>query len=316
MRAYQALVDPIVREISANARALGFQPGGGEGWLQNIPGIVRSIDPLDPSLQVFGSEFREGLNALQQAAISGQLTDTLEQLRKRDRMAAAATQESMPASMTRAQVAWEIATDIFSATRRGAAGGMLASGMYLGTPVPLPSMATRYMGVNVITHLLIAATGVGVQNAIRSMTGPGWRAMGEALRAQLRNTLRMKPIDAVRERPLDEVVFERNGVPWTWGQLKASMEQRNIWQSQGSVEFQQAWGREVEREAHLTAEGLPTGPMRDFFRRMNIAQTGYAQYIANAFDRAFRQNMYAHALASGMPEGQAAQLARLSPSGA
>ena len=136
-------------------------------------------------------------------------------------------------------------------------------------------------------------------------------ALGDKLVDAVSRLVGDKLVDAVSPRAVDDVVFtSETGRKWTWGELQDAMERNNIMMTRGSLEFQSSWMRDVLREARLTAEGQPVGVFRHFLRTVDPLRTNIFQYVANATDRAFRQNMFASALKAGMTEQQAAQMGR------
>lgn len=311
--AFYTVIAPAVREVLSNARAMGFTPGKGPQSLNNVVHEAASIDPYQPSLLMMGDDYRKALEKLKGAARDGRLIENLEMLRQRDRLRRVRKGERE----LRGENAWEFAKhlvlDVVYSTRTMAASGLLAGGFYTRGPwtIPIPAPNLRYIGMNLLTAPLIALTTVGAAGALKAARGVGWGAQARDVARQVSGLVGGKLVDAVSPRAADDVVFTTvTGRKWTWAELQDAMDRNNIMITRGSVEFQESWMRDVLRDARLTSEGMPAGKFRHFLRTVDPLRTNIFQYIANATDRAFRQNMFASALKEGMTEHQAAQLGR------
>ena len=322
--ALQAFVEPVVQEMQANARSLGWAPDL-EATRKNIVTAVDQISPQDPRFAMAGQDFVAALGKLQAASKDGKLAENLEALQRSEKLQRALGGEAGAAGDYVAQVL----LDTLSMPRTVGAAGLLGGGYYIysdpeltgGTPlpVPLPLPNTRYIGTNLLTAPLIAATTLGATGAIRYLRprGGATAQAGEvALQAsaQLPEVLRRPLVDSIGQRPNDlaEVLFRtRTGRDVTRGELAQLMTQHNISLTRGGLEFANNFARDLARDARLTAEGVRAPALRQYLlRNMDPTRTGFWQYAANATDRMFRQNVFATALQEGLPPAQAAQLAR------
>lgn len=320
-KAVGTYVSPIVDEINASMRSAGMIPGQASD-LQNLQRSVQSIDLSDPSLMILGDQWANAMRQLQAAADDGRLAQNIETLQRRDALARGLSKDLPQSERSKAlgEYAMGLAADAATTTRRMAAGGLLGGGLYLGTqeldedtPIPyvVPAPNTRYLGMNLITAPLIALTTVGASGAVRMARGPGVASQARDVAQQI-GTITGKPlVNANRSIPDEAIAFtSRDGRVWTQGELNEAIERNNILISRGQVEFNDAFMSDVMRDARLLQDATPSGPFRDFLRQLDPTRTNVMQYIANATDKAFRENMFASALKEGMPEGQAAQLAR------
>jgi hypothetical protein len=338
--AFNTLVVPVVEEILSNARNLGFTPGTGSKSLNNVVAEVANINPYNPAMLYAGSDYVEALKKLQSAATSGRLVDNLKALNRRDQFAAMkAGKDPQERAKAAGEAAWGILVDAVTTNRTIQAGGLLAGGYYvagqslgddyfLPLPIPVPNM--RYIGMNLLTAPLIALTTVGAAGAIKAARGPGFgthlrdvakqaeailprpsKYLPEHVVDRFVNAIPGKLVDAATPRRPDEIVFtSQTGRRWTWAEFREAADRNNIQITRGSIEFQEAWIRDLMRDARIKADGTPPGKFRQFLRNVDLRRTNFFQYAANATDRAFRENMFASALKEGIPEQQAAQLAR------
>ena len=311
--AFYTVIAPAVREVLSNARAMGFTPGKGPQSLNNVVHEVASINPYQPSILLVGDDYRKALEKLQGAARDGRLIENLEMLRQRDRLRRGRKGERAERGDSRWEFAKHFLLDVAYSTRTLAASGLLAGGFYARGPwaIPVPAPNLRYIGMNLITAPLIALTTVGAAGALKAARGVGWGEQARDVARQVSSLVGHKLVDAVSPRAADDVVFTTaTGRKWTWAELQDAMDRNNIMITRGSVEFQESWMRDVLRDARLTSEGMPAGKFRHFLRSVDPLRTNIFQYMANATDRAFRQNMFASALKEGLTEQQAAQLGR------
>lgn len=322
--AMDEFIVPVVKEMQANSRAYGWTPDL-EATRESIVSLVDNVNPQDPRFVVAGQDFARTVAALKTVSKDGKLAENLEALQKSDRLTRAIRGDTVAASDYATQVLLEALTS----PRTMAASGLLAGGFYLqntgattpdGTPVllPVPLPNTRYIGMNIITAPLIAATTLGATGAIR-MT-PGTVGVTEQA-AQVARQAGAQTLPAFLNRPLfnsltpmppDAVMFEsRLGRQWTRAEFEQAVADHNINITRGGVEFADSFARDLARDARLTAEGVKSPALRQYLlRNLDPTRTGFWQYFANATDRAFRQNVFASALKEGMPPEQAAQLAR------
>jgi hypothetical protein len=310
---FDVVIAPAVQEVLSNARAMGFTPGIGPRSMSNVVREVADINPFQPSLLLMGDDYIEALNQLKGAARDGRLIENLEMLQQKDRLRKALKGEQA----LRGENAWEFAKNlalkVVYGSRTLAASGMLAGGYYVRGPwrLPVPAPNTRYIGMNLITAPLLALTTVGAAGALKAARGVGWGEQARDVGRQVSGLVGKKLVDAVSPRAADDVVFTTvTGRKWTWAELQAAMDRNNILITRGSLEFQDSWMRDILRDAQLTSKGQPAGKFRHFLRNFDPMRTNIWQYIANATDRAFRQNMFASALKEGLTEHQAAQLGR------
>ena len=320
-KAVGTYVSPIVDEINASMRASGMVPGQAQD-LANLQRSVQNIDLSDPSLTVLGDQWMTTMRALQNAADEGRLAQNIEALRQRDALARGLSKDLPAGERSKAlgDYAAGLAGDVLSTTRRMAAGGLLGGGLYLGAqeldedtaiPYVVPAPNTRYLGMNLITAPLIALTTVGAAGAVKMASGPGVRSQARDVGRQLSNITGKPLVNANQAIPQNATAFTaRDGRVWTKGELDDAIERNNILISRGQVEFNDAFMADVMRDAKLLQDATPAGPFRNWLRQLDPTRTNLMQYVANATDKAFRENMFASALREGMPEEQAAQLAR------
>ena len=314
---FNTTIAPIVDEVTANARAMGIRPQLGKGAITNAVSLTRSLDPYDDAVMVLGPDMTEMVENLKKSAISGQLADNLEQLRRRDQYVQAARGKD---AYSIARYALSLIADASTMSRRVVGGGMLGAGVYVGVtniagqevPLAIPMPNTRYIGMNALTAPIIALTTVGMNNAIKSYgRTTGFRGQGRDVARQLSTIVNRPLVDAVSSRPPSTVVFKTDaGRDVTYGQLRTMIERNNLGSSRGQVEFTDALVRDALRDARLMADGLPTPEFRQFARQFDPSRTNIAQYFANATDKALRENLFASAIQRGMTEAQAANLAR------
>ena len=310
---FDVVVAPAVEEVLANARTMGFTPGVGKGSAANVVKEAATINPYQPSMLLMGDEYIAALEKLKGAARDGRLIENLDMLRQRDRLRKATKGERA----ARGDSAWEFAKHLILSVVYGsrtlAASGLLAGGYYARGPgrLPVPAPNTRYIGTNLLTAPLLALTTVGAVAAVKAARGVGWGDQARDVARQVSGLVGRKLVDATSARAPDEVVFTTvTGRKWTWAELQNAMDRNNILITRGSLEFQDSWMRDILRDAKLTARGTEAGAFRQFLRNFDPTRTNIFQYIANATDRAFRQNMFASALKEGLTEHQAAQLGR------
>jgi len=322
--AVDEFIEPTVTEMQANARAYGWTPDL-DATREGIVTLVDQVNPMDPRFAVAGQDFVDAVSGLQAASKDGKLAENLDALQKSDRLARALKGDRRAAG----EYALQVASEALTTPRTMAAAGLLAGGYYLqntgattpdGTPIvlPVPLPNTRYIGTNLITAPLIAATTLGTTGAIRLMPGTTGvtRQAGEVARqagAQALPAFLNRPLfNSLEASAPDAVMFEsRLGRQWTRGEFEQAVADHNINITRGGVEFANAFAQDLARDARLTAEGVKAPALRQYLlRNLDPTRTGFWQYFANATDRAFRQNVFASALKEGMPPEQAAQLAR------
>jgi hypothetical protein len=319
---FLSMAMPIVDEVATNASAMGFVPQNVANARTNAVATAANLDPAHPAYLLYGPDYINAVEELRNAASTGRLAENLDALRKRDlfkQVTSGGTADE------RAQAAWELAvgaiTDSWATSRTVAASGLLAGGFYLGTvggegddpgvPVVLPAPNTRYMGMNILTAPVIALATVGGAGALRSLRGPGLDSQSRDVARQLGSLTGRPLVDAVSPRPPQTVVFTSDtGRQWTYGELRAALERNNVQTTRGQVEFTESFIADLKRDARLTSKGDAVGTFRQFLRTFDPRRTNLPQYVANASDRVFRENTFANALKAGMPEEQAAALAR------
>ena len=344
---FRTHIAPIVDEMNSNARYMGSAPGYTDADFDNIQRRILDMDVANPRIAMIGEEYGKTIEALQAQIRAGKLTESIDQLKRRDALARAlGAQEPEERSAARAQLAILMLDRLASMSRRAAAAGMLAGGYYLspmvfgqraqteeqeGSPgfmvpspeslIPLPNL--RYIGMNLMTAPLIALATVGAPNAIRMLSGRGLmsqaRQVGRQTASMVPTFIRDKLPD-IKRRPLPNVAqpkpgstvefVDKNGRAWTHFEVQEAIKRNNIMLSRGQAEFNESFMAEVMRDAKLLADGTPVGPFRDFLRQIDPTKTNIYQYIANATDKVFRENMFAAGLREGLTEDQAAALAR------
>ena len=320
---YGTVAVPIVDEVVASAKSMGFTPGNLDAQQAHAVSAANNLDGADPTYLLYGQDFSNAVVELQEAAQTGRLAGNMDVLRQRDLLLDART-GGTPTS--RSKSAFAYATNLISNTwatgRTMAASGMLAGGFYAGVihlgegddggvPVVLPAPNTRYMGMNLLTAPLIALTTVGARGSLRALSGPGLRSQSRDVARQMRAIAGRPLVDAVSPRPPSSVIFTTDtGRQWTFGELRSALERNNVQTTRGQVEFTEAFTRDLKRDAGVLSSGAPAGQLRQFLRNFDPRRTNLPQYVANATDRVFRENTFASALRAGMPEEQAAALAR------
>jgi hypothetical protein len=344
---FKTHVAPIVDEMNANARHMGAAPGYTAGDFDNLQRRILDMDVANPRIAMIGEEYGKTIETLQAQIRSGKLTESIDQLKRRDALARAlGAAEPEDRASARADLAALMIDRLLSVSRRAAAGGMLATGYYLSPMIigqraetaeqegsagilvpkpqsllPMPNM--RYLGMNLLTAPLIALATVGAPNAIRMLSGRGLlsqaRQVGRQTASMLPTFIRDK-IPDIKRRPLPNVAqpkpattvefVDNNGRAWTHGEVQEAMSRNNIMLTRGQAEFNESFMAEVMRDAKLLADGTPVGAFRDFLRQIDPTKTSIFQYIANATDKVFRENMFAAGLREGLTEDQAAALAR------
>jgi len=299
--AFRTYVSPIVDEMNANMRAAGFKPSVSKQSLTNLVRATQSIDPYDESVMLLGPEMVEALENLRNSSRTGQLLQNLETLRQRDRAVRALRGEPTQG----AAYAGNLILDALSLTRRTAAGGLLAAG---AIPIPI----SRYMGMNATTAPAIAVTTVGAANAVRAYSATeGFTSQARDVARQLSMITGRPLVDAVSPRPLTDMMgVTETGQKMTYGEMRRKIARNNLGSSRGAVEFTGAFNAELVRASKLLADGAPTPQLRQFLRQFDPRRTQQLQYMANATDIALRENVFATAIMRGMPEAQAAALAR------
>jgi len=317
--AMESFVLPVVHEAQANTRAWGWSPDL-ERTREDMLLFVNSLNPNDPRYAVAGQDFVRQVGELQAASADGKLASNLDTLMRADKLTRAMAGDIG----ARNEYIVDTIQQVFTLPRTLAAGGMLAGGYYLyptedGLPVPIPAPNTRYLGMNISTLPFILATTLGAGTAIRfapGMLGPRTQAaeVTRQIAAQAPEFMRRPLVDTLSSGAAEDVLFRSDtGREWTRAEFFAAVDRNSINISRGGLEFAEAYGRELLRDARLTAEGMKAGPLRQYLlRNLDPTRTGIFQYIANATDKAVRQNVFASALKAGMPEEQAAQLARSS----
>ncbi len=314
--AWGTFIGPALQELSNNARAMGFLPSNIEASMANAVAQAADLDPTNPAIQLLGKDFAKAVGELQNAASDGRLASNLESLRKGDLLRTAMRGGTVKErSAAAAELVMSTVLGAWSTSRTVAATGLLGAGLYVhtvyGFPIPIPAPNTRYIGMNLITAPIIALTTVGGYNAVRAMRGVGVRREGADVLAQLGSMFNRPLVNAVSEVPPETVVFtSKTGKVWTKAELDRAMRRNNILITRGSIEYNDAFLADLRRDTKVLSDALPAGKFRQFARNFDPTRTNIAQYVANATDKAFRQNMFATALQDGLPEAQAASLAR------
>lgn len=321
--ALESFVLPAAAEMQANLRAAGWTPDAAQAR-RDIGILVDSMNPMDPRFATAGQDFVKAVESLKAASRDGRLADTLDELQRADKLKRAFAGEGGEAVKGSAALEYVLSSllDSVRISRVAAASSLLAGGYYItfpddDIPVPVPAPNTRYLGVNLLTAPLIAATTLGTMGAIRLLPGvpefSGRQAqMLEAGRQVLPDFLRRPLVDTVTPGAESDILFTTSaGRRWTRAEFQDAIERNSINITRGGAEFFDQYARELARDARLTAEGVQAAPLRQYLlRNIDPTRTGAFQYVANATDRAFRQNVFASALKSGMTEDQAAQLSR------
>lgn len=318
-----SVIQPLVNEATANARAMGFVPERMDAAQANLIATASDLDAADPSLLLFGTDFIEAVAELQKASMTGRLAENMDALKRRDLLSQAtkggsAKQKSQAAAMYAAN----LVANTWAAGRTMAASGLLAGGFYVGglklteddddfVPFIIPSANTRYLGMNTLSVPIIALATVGARGAFRAMRGPGLAAQTTDVAKQLASMVGREMPDLLTPRDPKTVLFVSDtGREWTHQEFQAAVRRNNIQTTRGSVEFTDAYVRDLKRDAAILSSGQPAGKLRNFLRTFDPLRTNIPQYVANATDKVFRYNAFAKALAAGMPEEQAAALAR------
>ena len=327
---FNTTIAPIVDEVTANMRAAGFKPQLGKGDLTNMATLARSLDPYDDAVMVLGPDMSEAIAELQASARSGQLAKNLEQLRRRDELTQAMRGKRKTDLL---KVGVSYLSDASALSRRAVASGLLGGGVYVGVanfgsdelrtqmqeaigieglPVVLPMPNSRYIGMNALTAPIIAFTTVGMNKAVKAYRpAGGYSRQARDVARQLSTILNKPLVNANSNVPLDSVRFVSDtGRTWTQGEVLSAIKRNNLGSSRGQVEYTEAFVQEAQRDIRLMADGLPTPELRQFARQFDPTRTNIAQYVANASDKALRENIFVTALREGLPEAQAAQLAR------
>lgn len=325
--AIESFVLPAAQEMQQNLRAYGWAPDLASSR-QDLVTLVGNVDMADPRFVLAGQDFVEDLSKLRVQAMNGELAEKLDTLQRSDLLARAMGGNGNAAG----QYVMTVVSDALTLPRTLAAGGLLAGGLYAQplfddssfvVPIPLPN--TRYLGVNIMTAPFIAATSLGTMGALRVMTDVGGdvgmlgareqaRQSGRQVAAQAPDFLSRPLVNTLQPGTPTDVLFSSvTGKQWTRTEFFDAVERNSLNLSMGGVEFADAYARDLARDARLTAEGIKAGPLRQYvLRNIDPTRTGIYQYIANSMDRAVRQNVFATALKNGMPEEQAAALARAS----
>jgi hypothetical protein len=327
---FNTTIAPIVDEVTANMRAAGFKPQLGKGDLTNMATLARSLDPYDDAVMVLGPDMSEAIAELQASSRSGQLAKNLEQLRRRDELTQAMRGGR---KIDYLKVAASYVSDASALSRRAVASGLLGGGVYVGVanfgsdelrtqmqeaigieglPVVLPMPNSRYIGMNALTAPIIAFTTVGMNKAVKAYRpAGGYSRQARDVGRQLSTILNKPLVNANSSVPLESVRFVSDtGRTWTQGEVLSAINRNNLGSSRGQVEYTEAFVQEAQRDIRLMADGLPTPELRQFARQFDPTRTNIAQYVANASDKALRENIFVTALRDGLPEAQAAQLAR------
>ena len=306
-RAYTTFVQPIVEDMQSVRASMGYKPNVTKNDLFNLQRELEVVDPTSVRLGLFGQLWGDTLKELQAASDSGKLAQNVDNLRRRE-LAAKAFDKDVPLAErqeARTQASVEALRTFLVTRRRIAASGALAG----GAPIPLP--LGRYIAPNAVTAPLIAMSTVGPVNAVRMMKGPGYASQMADVEAQLANIIN-KPLTQARSTPNpSEYRFtSRTGKRWTQGEIDEAIKRNNILISRGQMEFNDAFIADVLRDAKLLIDATPAPAFRQHLRQLDPRRTSFFQYVANATDKAFRENMFVSALRQGMTEEQAARMAR------
>lgn len=315
---FNTTIAPIVDELTANMRAAGFKPQLGEGSLSNMTKLANSLDPYSDTVAALGPQMTETVKTLAASSRSGQLAQNLEQLRRRDLLAKTMKGEKGGSYY---KYALALLDDASSLSRRAVASGLLGAGVYVGSaklgedtelPIAVPMPNTRYIGMNMLTAPIIAMTTVGLKNAVRAYSSTeGFTSQSRDVARQLSTVFNRPLVNANADIAPDAVRFvSDSGRTWTQGELQAAIARNNLGSSRGQVEFTDAFLKDLQRDVRLMADGTPTPEFRQFARQFDPTRTNIAQYAANATDKALRENTFVTALQRGLPEAQAAKLAR------
>ena len=326
-QATKTYVAPLVEEMATSHRMMGHTPGAMKGDAGNLQQMAAKMDLNDPALMVLGSQWNEAAAALKESAASGKLARNLEQLKQAERWTTFRSKKLLSAAKagSATSFALHLLSDVATTSRRYAAGGLLGGGLYLGVyehdkdlaiPYVVPAPNTRYIGMNLLTAPIIGLTTVGAANAIRMPIGAGARSQAGDVGQELRRIAGKPLVNANAKLSPSDIMFTSDtGRSWTRQELDDAIGRNNILISRGQVEFNDSFNTELIRAAGVMADGtsLPPGVRgvaRRIARELDPTATGFAQYVANATDKAFRENMFATALKDGMTEAQAARLAR------
>jgi hypothetical protein len=320
--AMNSFVMPVVEEAQQTVRAYGWAPDM-ERTRQDMTLLAASFDPLEPKFMVAGQDFVESLQELQAAALDGRLATNMDALMRSDALARALGGRDEKAGRAAVQYVTQTLASVLSMPRTLAAGGMLAGGFYMyatddGEIIPIPAPNTRYLGMNLLTAPFILATTLGFAGPGMAVgrLGPRTQAneVAQQFLAQSPNVLRGPLVDTISPGRMEDVLFtSTTGKTWTRGEVLEAINRNSVNISRGSLEFADSFARDLRRDARLTASGLPAGALRQYLlRNLDPTRTGIFQYVANATDKAIRQNVFASALRAGATEDQAAQLARAS----
>ena len=302
-KAFGVLVSPAVDELVAMTRALGFTPGLSKQQLDSLTWPVSKLAPYDPAYAVYGQDVVAAIETLQDSAANGTLVKSIESLHKRDKWDNIKDEGAVGIG----RFVVDALGETMRMLKRTSAGGLLAAGA--GGLIP----QGRYMGMNLISAPLIAATTVGPVNAARMLKGPGYGMQGRDVARQFSSIIGKPLVDAVSPKPAHATLFNsRTGRAWTRAEFEDAVARNNIGVTRGGVEFNDAFVDDALRNAMLTSSGAPVTWRRHALRAIDPTRTNLPQYFANATDRAFRVNMFASALREGMTEAQAASMARAS----
>jgi hypothetical protein len=312
----ESFVLPAVEEAQQNLRAYGWAPDIAASR-QDIIGLVSGLNPADGRFVIAGQDFVKQIQGLQVAARDGRLGTNIDALMKSDKLARALGGDKKAA----AQYALQTLGQVFATPRAVAAGGMLAGGYYLyttedGTQFPIPAPNTRYLGMNISTLPFILATTLGARQALRfapGMIGPSTQRAEVA--RQLFTSFPLAEAGLIPTQSAgtatDVLFTSQTGRNWTRAEFFEAVDRNSINITRGGLEFADSYAKDLARDAKLAANGVQAPALRQYLlRAADPTRTGIFQYIANATDRAVRQNVFASALKAGMTEQQAAQLAR------
>jgi hypothetical protein len=279
----------LVEDIRDVMRGYGFSSmhNVAEGTKTELLGGFLGLDMRSPQLLGVGPEYVASLQKLELQAANGELVSKLERLQTKNILA----------SGDASQLAMYLVLEGLAFSKSMAQSGLLAAGTAIQMPL-LPLIPNgRYLGVNILTNPLIMMTTVGPKRAAF-----GLRQASSRL------------VDVVTRRPPDRPVFvDVNGKPWAQQDLEAAYLRSNIVGTTADMNQAADFYTSLRTRMRLmaTAESLDQmGWARAALAQLDPTQSNIFQRFAVECDMTMRKAVFASALRDGIPEAQAAKLAR------
>jgi hypothetical protein len=279
----------LVEDVRDVMRGYGFTTmhNVSEGTKTELLGGFLGIDLNSPQILGVGRDFVEAMKKLEIQAASGELVSKLERLQTRN----------IAATENYGQLAAYLTMEGLAFSKSMAQSGLLAAGTAIQMPL-LPLIPNgRYLGVNILTNPLIMLSTVGAGRAGAAIEGAAQQL-----------------VDVVTRRPANIPMFiDVNGRPWLQTDLDAAYLRNNIATTTADMNMAADFFESLKTELRVTsrAEGLEQKSWwRSAMNQLDPNQSNIFGRFAVECDMTMRKAVFASALRDGVPEVQAAKLAR------